>query len=166
MFDDFDDDFDSEEYKKEKERVSNLPIMLKAKEIFDLVQSIIVTIEEVKGDKVNEVLNGMKGLLFEDSMVLQVKIAGAEAVGLYEIKMANAAEIRKAGINLISHTFGMEIYGCQFQEYTDLLLEELEEFRLLFLDWISTFDNTHRGIDSWGMFNPPGVNPNKEEDLF
>ena len=165
MFDN-EDDFDNEEYDKERERIDNLPIMLKAKEIFELVQSIIATIEEKKGDEENEILNSIKGLLLEDSMILRAKIAGAEGGGLYEIRMANAAEIRRAGMNLASHTFGMELYGYQFEEYTNLLRNEIEEFRQLFLEWINTFDSTHRGIDRWGLFNPPGVDPNEEDDLF
>lgn len=159
-------DYDNEEYDKEKARIRNLPIYKKAEEIGELVQSICATIDEDKGNELSDILNSMKEMLFADAMLLLVKIGGAEAGGLYEIKMSNAAIIRKAGMDLCSHAFGLDIYGYKYQEYTNLLLEEMEEFRVLFLDWIATFDSSHRGIDRWGLFNPPGVDPNEKDELF
>ena len=35
----------------------------------------------------------------------------------------------------------------------------IEEYRLLFIDWVATFDKTNYIIDRWGLFNPPGVGP-------
>jgi len=32
----------------------------------------------------------------------------------------------------------------------------IEEYRLLFIDWVSGFDNRNYIIDRWGLFNPPG----------
>jgi hypothetical protein len=34
----------------------------------------------------------------------------------------------------------------------------MEEFRILFAEWVATFDNENYSIDRWGLFNPPGVN--------
>jgi hypothetical protein len=33
----------------------------------------------------------------------------------------------------------------------------MEEFRLLFIDWVAGFDQQNYVIDRWGLFNPPGV---------
>jgi len=35
----------------------------------------------------------------------------------------------------------------------------IEEYRLLFIDWVSKFDKWNYIIDRWGLFNPPGVTP-------
>jgi len=36
---------------------------------------------------------------------------------------------------------------------------KVEEYRLLFIDWVSKFDKWDYVIDRWGLFNPPGVGP-------
>ena len=35
---------------------------------------------------------------------------------------------------------------------------EVEEFRILFAEWVKTFDPWNYTIDRWGLFNPSGVN--------
>ncbi|HZL08348.1 MAG TPA: hypothetical protein VFC65_00005 [Prolixibacteraceae bacterium] len=35
----------------------------------------------------------------------------------------------------------------------------IEEYRLLFIDWVAAFDKWDYIIDRWGLFNPPGVGP-------
>ena len=43
------------------------------------------------------------------------------------------------------------------KEYITLLRNEIEEFRLLFIEWVAGFDKSNYIIDRWGLFNPPGV---------
>ena len=35
----------------------------------------------------------------------------------------------------------------------------LDEYRLLFIEWVKAFDPWDYQIDRWGLFNPPGVGP-------
>jgi len=35
----------------------------------------------------------------------------------------------------------------------------VEEYRLLFIDWVASFDKWNYIIDRWGLFNPPGIGP-------
>jgi hypothetical protein len=37
--------------------------------------------------------------------------------------------------------------------YMELLKAEIEEFRLLFIDWMETFDKSKDVPDNWGLFN-------------
>jgi len=55
-----------------------LPIFRKGKEIFDLVNKITALIPED-----NEYLMDVKGFMLSDAALLTVKVAGAEAAGLY-----------------------------------------------------------------------------------
>ena len=73
-----------------------LPIYRKGKEIFDMVNKIAALIPEN-----NEYLMEVKGQMLCDAALLTVKVAGAEAVGLYDLKMENAAIIRKAARDLM-----------------------------------------------------------------
>ena len=68
----------------------SLPIYRKGKEIFDMVYKIAALIPEN-----NEYLMVVKSQMLCDAALLTVKIAGAEAAGLYDLKMENAAIIRK-----------------------------------------------------------------------
>ena len=39
----------------------------------------------------------------------------------------------------------------------------LEEYRLLFVDWVDGFDKNTYLVDRWNMFNPPGVHYTDED---
>jgi len=64
-----------------------LAIFKKGKEIFDLVRKITDLIPED-----NEYLVDVKGCMLSDAAQLTVKVAGAEAACLYDLKMENAAK--------------------------------------------------------------------------
>ena len=73
-------------------------------------------------------------------MIIPVKISGAEAVKLYDIKMENAAIIRKAARDLIVAYHGLEMFGFKDVKYYLMVREKIEEFRLLFVDWVANFN--------------------------
>ena len=132
----------------------NLPIYRKGKEIFDLVSKIADLIPDN-----DEYLNEVKGCILNDAALLTVKIAGAEAGGLYDLKMENAAIIRKAARDLMVSQHSLESFGFEYVEYYQMVRDLLEEYRLLFIDWVAGFDKWDYVIDRWGLFNPPGVGP-------
>ncbi len=132
----------------------NLPILAKAEEIFDLVKTITDLIPEE-----DELLQSYKSQLLEDAMIIPVKISGAEVVKLYDIKMENAAIIRKAARDLMVAYHGLEMFGFKDVKYYLMVREKIEEFRLLFVDWVANFNPKHFITDRWGLFNPPGISP-------
>ena len=132
----------------------NLPILAKAEEIFDLVKTITDLIPEE-----DELLQSYKSQFLEDAMIIPVKISGAEAVKLYDIKMENAAIIRKAARDLMVAYHGLEMFGFKDVKYYLMVREKIEEFRLLFVDWVTNFNPKHFITDNWGLFNPQGISP-------
>ncbi|AZA85175.1 hypothetical protein C1637_17115 [Chryseobacterium lactis] len=92
-------------------------------------------------------------------MIIQAKISGAEAVKLYDIKMENAAIIRKAAREIMVSGNHLELLGFSDAKYYKIIRNLIEEFRLLFIDWVATFNPKHYIVDSWGLFNPPGIAP-------
>lgn len=83
--------------------------------------------------------------------------------------MENATIIRKVARELYvqagSLRFEEDIID---QDYILLLRKEIDEFRLLFIDWVAGFDVWNYIKDDWGLFNPPGVNAydkNPDEDI-
>jgi hypothetical protein len=131
-----------------------LPIYKKGWEIYEVVDRICQLIPED-----DEMLGHVKSIMLEDAMMLTVKVAGAEAGQLYDIKMEAAALIRKAALNLMIQNHSLEMFGFEHVEYFRIVRNLLEEYRLLFIDWVSKFDRWNYVIDRWGLFNPPGVGP-------
>jgi hypothetical protein len=131
-----------------------LPIYRKGKEIFDLIKRITDLIPEN-----NEYLMDIKGCMLSDAALLTVKIVGAEAAGLYDLKMENAAIIRKAARDLMVQQHSLESFGFEYVEYYQMVRDMIDEYRLLFIDWVASFDKWDYIIDRWGLFNPPGIGP-------
>lgn len=131
-----------------------MPIFLKGREIFDLTTQIVALIPED-----NDMLQSVKAFMLEDAALLSVKVAGAEAAELYDMKMECAAIIRKAGRDMLAHCSSLEMFDFKETHYLRLIREAIEEYRLLFIMWVKGFDPWTYTIDRWGLFNPPGVRP-------
>ncbi|MGM5469857.1 hypothetical protein ACS386_06235 [Flavobacteriaceae bacterium LMO-SS05] len=140
-----------------------LPIFKKAVEIQNLVDYLVETVEksdiDFKTEYASEMIKNHISYMIENSLVIPAKIAGASGDDMpYDIKMENAAIIRKAARELITDARGIQINGFKDIEYLELLRTEVEAFRILFAEWVKTFDIWNYSIDRWGLFNPPGVN--------
>lgn len=133
---------------------NNLPLYQKAKEI----DKILRTITELFPED-NDYLQTIKSNLLEDIMIIQAKICGAEAVKLYDIKMENAAIIRKAARDIMVSGNTLEMLGFSDAKYYKLVRNLIEEFRFLFRAWVANFNPKHFIVDDWGLFNPPGISP-------
>ena len=142
--------FDDEDRIDPKE----LPIYKKGLEIYEVVDHICQLIPDD-----DEMLGHVKGVMLEDAMLLTVKVAGATAGQLYDIKMEAATIIRKAAMELMIQNHALDMFGFEHVEYFKIVRNLLEEYRLLFIDWVAKFDPQDYIIDRWGLFNPPGVGP-------
>ena len=135
-------------------RPEELAIFKKGKEIFEVVDQICKLIPDD-----DQMLQHTTGQMYTDAALLSVKVAGAEAGGLYDLKMENAAIIRKAARDLMVQNHALEMFGFKEVEYYKIVRDLIEEYRLLFIDWVGSFDPWDYVIDRWGLFNPPGVGP-------
>jgi hypothetical protein len=132
----------------------DLPIYKKAEEIYKTLQIITDLFPED-----NDYLQHLKSNLLGDIMIIQAKISGAEAVKLYDIKMENAAIIRKAAREIMVSGNHLELLGFSDAKYYKIIRNLIEDFRLLFIDWVAGFNPKHYIVDEWGLFNPPGISP-------
>lgn len=130
----------------------------KGKEISEVVRAIL----DLCPDD-NEMLKEVAGWMMGDAYNLSVKVAGAEGGDLYDLKMENASIIRKSARELVVNTHGLEMHGFEETDYFTLIREHVEEYRLLFIDWVETFDKWNYIIDRWGLFNPPGIGPHDKD---
>jgi hypothetical protein len=139
---------------KHMDDVHAMPIFKKGKEILDVVYKICELIPEE-----NRILQELKGQMIVDAAQLSVKVAGAEGGDLYDIRMECAAVIRKAARDLMVQKHALEMFDFNEAEYFQLVRDLIEEYRLLFIDWVASFDSGNYIIDRWGLFNPLGVGP-------
>src|SRR5687768_4238789 len=90
MWEDDDDDQDDDGYDPEEEqrKLEALPIYKKALEILDLTEQIVDTFNDEGRAKYH------RELMLQDAMIIPAKIAGAEAMDDYILKMENATVIK------------------------------------------------------------------------
>ena len=131
-----------------------LAIFKKGEEILDLVIKVCELIPEE-----DKYLQEIKGFIINDAALLTVKVAGAEMAGLYDLKMEAAAIIRKSARDLMVQNHTLEMFGFKDVDYFNIIRDLIEEYRLLFINWVAGFDKWNYTIDRWGLFNPPGVRP-------
>ncbi|CAM4054409.1 hypothetical protein FLAN108750_07695 [Flavobacterium antarcticum] len=145
------------------QKVEQLPIYQKALNINKLVESFMLALPQE-----DVFLHHSKSLMMEDAIIIPAKIAAAEGGDLYSIRMQNAAIIRTHALHLYAQIGSLRFHS-KFKdlEYVTLLRQELDEFRLLFVEWIESFDTTNHIWDEWGMFNPSdALPPNTYDDDY
>ncbi len=136
-------------------KLDTLLIYQKAMHLVTSVHSLMSVIPEE-----DEYLQSSKGMMMEDAMIIASKIAGAEGGDLYSIRMQNAAIIRSHAMHLYTQIGSLRFHeSFKDVEYVALLRQDLDEFRLLLIEWITSFDTNNHIWDDWGMFNPPGAIP-------
>jgi len=144
-----------------REHIRKMPLFIKAEEITQLSLKIVESVESEDASNLDEferdLLKNYAQYIRENALIIPAKISGAEAIEIYDLKMENATIIRKAAREIMTDCTGLKISGYKNTDYLNLLRNEMEEFRILFAEWVKTFDPWTYNIDRWGLFNPPGV---------
>lgn len=142
--------------------MKNQPQSFLMQKAMELVQ-LTLALEKLIPDN-NEYLQSTSRFMLENAFLIPAKIAGAEGVDLYDLKMENAAIIRKAARELSVQAGSLRFEkNINANDYILLVRNAIDDFRLLFIEWIKTFDINNYIPDAWGLFNPPGVFP---EDFY
>lgn len=145
---------------EELDGIHKMPIYQKAEQIFKLTQGLVHVVP-ADNDFLQETT---VRFMLENAFTIPVKIAGAEGGDLYDLRMENAAIIRKAARELSVQAGSLRYEeGITDADYINLLRSTIDEFRLLFIDWVAGFDQWNYIKDSWGLFNPPGVNAHDKD---
>jgi len=92
-----------------------------------------------------------KGMILGDAFQVAVKIQSSEPGGLYMIRMENASIIRKNAQFIKSSMLTMIAEKAIEEVHGMVIREEIDKFRMLFRDWVSTFERDEFE-DEWGLF--------------
>lgn len=134
------------ELEAENQRIENLPILRKAREVLEVTQAIVATINQ------EEDVLMMHEQMVANAMILAPKVVGAEGADLYTLRMENAVLIRIHARDLLAQTDYCEAEQLTDAAYLDLLRDEIDSFRQLFVEWINGFDKKNDALDEWGLF--------------
>jgi len=131
----------------------------KAINLLNITQTICDLLPEEEFEEVT------KGLMLHNAMIIPAKIRGAMAVdSVYSIVMENAVIIKVNVCELAAQLWACnEIHGIE-QQYIDVLKEEIEVFRALFIQWVNAFNKDSDLPDEWHLFNDPNSFPAKDEE--
>jgi hypothetical protein len=91
-----------------------------------------------------------KETLLGDGYEVAVKIKSSE-VGLYTIRMENAAIIRKNAQYIHTALLTLMLEDVVEESYITAIREEIDTFRELFKKWVATFEKDEYE-DEWGLF--------------
>jgi len=170
MFDDDDfdsDDFSSDDLRSERDAFKKMPIYIKAMQLCEFGHSFAAFLESEAESKLEGydlvLAREYAKQILENAYIIPAKIAGAEGGGLYDLRMENAALIRKAARELLTSCGGIRMFDIDAEDYLNSLREEIEAFRIEFVDWVKSFDTSNYIFDRWGLFNPPGVEFDDED---
>ncbi|MNE77638.1 hypothetical protein D3C80_1739670 [compost metagenome] len=88
----------------------------------------------------------------ENAFLLGAKISGAEGGDLYTLRMENAVIIKIHARELLTQTTLCRMEELAEDKYLQLLRDEINSFRLLFIEWVNNFDKSNDVPDDWGLF--------------
>ncbi len=132
-----------------KKNYKELPVFKKANEILEITKAITDAIDEE-----DDIFN-MREFMMSNALTMTSKIVGAEGGDLYSLRMENAVLIKLAACELKTQTNMLRIDNLTDGQYIQLLRDEVDNFKPLFIDWVKSFDPTDDVNDGWLYIMPP-----------
>ena len=91
-------------------------------------------------------------LMLGNAYMISAKIVGAEGGNLFRLRMECATQVKIAACDLLAQTTFCHTHQLIDDAYLQLLRDEIEEFRTLFVSWVHSFDRSNDIDDGWGLF--------------
>jgi hypothetical protein len=155
--DDFDrdDEEDGDAWKPEK--VYGNELFRKSIDILNLTETICSMLPEDEGES-----EFTHRLMMENATIVPAKIKGAMVMDVYSLKMENAVIIKVNVMQLKVQLWSCEAIHEMERKYLDVLRDEIEAFRQIFIKWVTSFDKENDLPDEWHLFNDPATFPPDE----
>ena len=143
---------EGEAWKTNEIRAAGKVLYLKWREVFGLVLAFIENLADGPEENKSETHEqSTQRLIYENAMIIAPKIRSASIVDLYILQMENAAIIRTNAKQLMEQLGFAVLMGCGEESYKEVIADAMNEFRLLFKDWVATFKKDEFE-DEWGLF--------------
>jgi hypothetical protein len=143
---------EGEAWKTNEIRAAGKALYLKWREVFGLVLAFTENLADGPEENKSETHEqSTQRLIYENAMIIAPKIRSASIVDLYILQMENAAIIRTNAKQLMEQLSFAVLMGCGEESYKEVIADAMNEFRLLFKDWVATFKKDEFE-DEWGLF--------------
>jgi hypothetical protein len=139
------DDDDDQDSNLNTDAYRSLPVYIKAEELVKIVHTLFEVIDPEK-----DVLE-IRAQMMEHAFIIPAKIAGAEGGDLYSIRFDNATIIKLAARDLQACTSLLKHEKLCDEKYIKMLRDEIGSFRILFLQWVASFDKENDLEDEWDI---------------
>jgi hypothetical protein len=92
-----------------------------------------------------------KKLIYQNIFIVAPKLMGAASVDSYVLKMENASIIRTNCREMMEQIRFAAMVGTADEKYVDAIEDEMDDFKELFREWVSTF-RKDEFEDEWGLY--------------
>jgi hypothetical protein len=135
------------EQAEERAKLKKHPLLKQAKEIVAIVDALLATSsDEQKDDPYGATLR-------DSAMIIVAKLSSGLRSDSYLLCMQNAAIIREHGEYLRLSNHMLNYSGAFDEKYVNMFREEMENFRLLFMEWAKEIRKMESDVeDEWGLF--------------
>lgn len=147
-----DEDNEGEDWKRKEGKQAAKALYLKWRGTFSLIYAFAENLAPDPGEdeeETHELLS--KRMILENALIIGPKLRGAMAVDLYILKMENASIVRTNALNLMDQVRYAVLSDFAEEDYKNVIQESMDEFRLLFKEWVMTFKKDEIE-DDWGLF--------------
>jgi hypothetical protein len=120
----------------------------KWREIFQLVESFCETLQNSEEFSHTD---DTKKFIHQNIHIVAPKLISAASVDSYVLKMENASIIRTNCREMMEQIRFAAMVGSTDEKYVDAIEEEMDHFKDLFKEWVSTFRKDDYE-DEWGLY--------------
>jgi hypothetical protein len=110
----------------------------------------------------DEDADSTRHLILQNAYLVPAKIKGAMVMEYYSLMMENAVIIKVNICQLREQLWACKEFHGLEQQYIDVLRNEIDDFRKIFINWITSFDKKNDLPDEWHLFNDPSAFPDDE----
>jgi hypothetical protein len=134
------------EQTEERAKLKKHPLLKQAKEINTIVDALLTTCNDPQEELYGNTLR-------ESAMIIVAKLSSGLRSNNYLLCMQNAAIIREHGEYLRLSNHLLNHSGAFDEKYVTMFREEMENFRLLFMEWAKEIRKMENDVqDEWGLF--------------
>ena len=131
----------------------------KSIDILNLAQ----TMSDMLPDEDDDDPTATKHLIMQNAYLVPAKIQGALVMEYYSLMMENAVIIKVNICQLREQLWACKEFHGIGQEYIDVIRNEIDAFRKIFINWVNAFDKANDLPDEWHLFNDPSTFPEDDE---
>jgi len=148
----FDEDGEGEEWKPNLTRETCKAMYAQWQQVMFLLKGILQPVMEqsettIEASMEIDAARNLQG----DAYIVGAKIRSSEAGNIYILRMENAAVIRQLAQGIATGLLLFTKEDVVDESYIGVVRGEIDKFRLLFIEWVRTFEKDEFS-DAWGLF--------------